>query len=683
MNAYPQTCKAQFRFLKAIFTIALSATTPLAFPADPDNATPTGSTATGGGVALVGLSLEELMNVEVTSVSRKDQQLRQVAAAVYVITAEEIRRSGATSVPDALRVVPGIEVAQISSGIWAISARGFNSRESNKILVLVDGRSIYNNLFSGTFWDQNQVPLENIERIEVIRGPGATMWGANAVDGVISIITKTAKNTQGMIVETQVSQNELPDTTVRYGGHAGNKIQYRLDATFTEGLPLLTAGGAGAGDRWNSGEGGGRIDWQLSERDSLTTDGQFYKGGGNEEINPAFPLPSGLVTVEPYHFNGGFVRTRWERHMTKSDLALEVSYTQEARYEWISGGVLRTADIDFQHHIPLGRHDLNWGGGYRFRDDDGIGLIRPADVTESLFSLFVQDEFSLIPSHLSLTGGVKVQDFHDTTGCDFAIQPQLRLLWTPSKASSFWSAVSRAIRTPSETERDLFLTVPLGSQNGLPVEGEVVGNPNLPGEVVIAYEAGYRQQLSKRISVDIAGFFNHYTNLIQSVNEAPYVSYSPVPEIVVPDTYEGTGHADTHGIELSASWAPRNKWRLRGSYAWEVASLQSPVSPALSEPPGSTWATPEHVASVRSYWDVTRHWDIDASVYVASSIVGQPIPGYARVDFRVARKFGEGGEFSVGAQNLLDSSHTEFRSDDYIVASYMRRNIFARVIWRF
>jgi iron complex outermembrane receptor protein len=635
-------------------------------------------------VPLAALSLEELTKVEITSVARKDQKLLKVAAAAFVITADDIRRSGATSIPDLLRVVPGLEVAQINAGDWAVSARGFNGRSANKILVLVDGRSIYNNLYSGTFWDQNQIPLDDIERIEVIRGPGATMWGANAVDGIISIITKKAKETQGLTISAEAGRNQLPDAEVRYGGALGNAARYRVDSRFTENMNLVNSSGSPAYDRENSGEGGARIDWNLSRRDTLTADGQIYRGSGRDEVNPAFPLPSALASGQKFSFYGGFLRGRWERQLDNSDLALEISYTREARTEWVANGTLDTLDVDFQHHLFFGRrNDFNWGGGIRFRDDNIKGLIQPAHVQENLFSVFAQDEFSLLPNRLSVTAGIKVQDFANALKNDPEIQPQVRLLWTPDAKSSFWAALSRAVRTPSEIEQRMQLSFALPEQNGIPVSGLLSGNPSLPGEVLIAWEAGYRRQIAKRFTIDLAGFYNQFSRLIETVSGTPYLVFSPAPVVIAPQTYASIGGADTRGVELSATWSPRRTWRLQLAYAWENAAFQAPLAVAVTAPPGSVWDTPAHTGSIRSSWDVTRRWSVDCSLYAASEIVQQSVPAYARVDVRVARKFGEGGEFSAGVQNLFNETHLEFRSEDYLAASYLRRNVFAKVVWHF
>jgi iron complex outermembrane receptor protein len=405
-------------------------------PADADTA--------GSAPDLAALSIEQLTQVEVTSVGRKDQNLSQVAAAVFVITAEDIRRSGVANVPELLRMVPGIQVAQIAANIWAISSRGFNGRGANKMLVMVDGRSIYNTLFSGTFWDQNQVPLDQIERIEVTRGAGATMWGSNAVDGVISIVTKKAKDTKGTLLTAEAGNTNLPDTGIRFGGQAGDRLQYRLDAGFGEHPGLLTQNGNTAPDRWNSGHGGFRLDWQASDRDTLSFEGSAYQGGGNETVNVLFPLPAVLSAVDPFSFSGGSVTGRWEHKFKGSDIAFEAYYSRESRAEVAAHGSLNTTDFDFQHHVPLGRrNDFIWGVGYRWRGDNSVGVSQHDDFDESLFSSFAQDEITLVPDRLTLTAGARIQDYRNTVGNNFDFQPQVRLLWALSKRRSLWGAVSR------------------------------------------------------------------------------------------------------------------------------------------------------------------------------------------------------------------------------------------------
>ena len=316
------------RCLLALLTFALAARA-----ADTDSS-PTKS--------LADLSPEELIEIEVSSAARKDQKLLQVAAAAYVITADEILRSGATTIPDVLRVVPGIQVAQIDCNTWAVTARGFNGRGANKILVLIDGRSIYNALYSGTFWDQNQVPLSDIERIEVIRGPGGNMWGANAVNGVINIITKRAGDTQGTLVTAETGRTDLPDMGIRYGGSRGRNLRFRAYTRFAMRPEMLTADGQPAVDRWHSALGGARVDWQASSRDAVTVDGDIQQGAGHTSVNPLFPLPSSLSATEPFDFSGGHIQARWKRQLRRSDFELQAYYSQESRTEMLASGTLGT-----------------------------------------------------------------------------------------------------------------------------------------------------------------------------------------------------------------------------------------------------------------------------------------------------------------------------------------------------
>ena len=348
-----------------------------------------------GGSDLTSMSLEDLMQVKVRSVSRKDQQMARVAAAVFVLTREDIRRSGATNIPEALRMVPGMQVARISASQYAVSVRGFNSRVADKMLVLIDGRSVYNDLYSGVFWDQNEVMLADVERIEVIRGPGGTMWGANAVNGVINVITRKAEDTQGGLVEAQAGNSLHAATSLRYGGRKGDNLFYRLGASYSDTGNESAADGSSAADSWHTARMGARLEWQPSSHDSLTFHGDAYRGGESQRENalPGFTgvLPASVAAVS---FSGGYALGRWERTFSNSDIALQVYFNRETRAESLGGGRLNTFDFDFQHHLKLGeRHDVIWGLSYRPRSvyvastqqvfsgtrwrDDLLGLLRP------------------------------------------------------------------------------------------------------------------------------------------------------------------------------------------------------------------------------------------------------------------------------------------------------------------
>ncbi len=658
------------RWFVLLGLIAAAAVTP----ADSQTATPD----------LAGLSIEQLTQVEVTSAGRKDQKLSQVAAAVFVITAEDIRRSGVSSVPELLRMVPGIQVAQIAANIWAISSRGFNGRGANRMLVMVDGRSIYNSLFAGTFWDQNQVPLDEIERIEVIRGAGATMWGTNAVDGVISIVTKKARDSKGVLITAEAGQTNLPEAGMQFGDSLGDRLQYRVDGGFCEHPGLIAQSGGTAWDRWNSGHGDFRLDWQASDRDSLSLDAGAYDGGGHETWNTLFPLPAVEAAVAPFSFSGGYATGRWQHQFDGSDISFEAYYDREDRAEVLARGYLNTTDFDFQHHIhPRGRNDFVWGAGYRMRTDYSAGIERNQNFAENLFSLFAQDEITLVPDRLTLTAGGRVEEYRTTAGNNFDFEPQVRLLWAPAKRYSLWSAVSRAVRSPSQIEREIEFQYEMPSTNGLPTTGELIGNPQALPEVVVAYEAGYRHQVAKKVTLDLALFFDQRSRMLVNAIENPYLVYSPGPSVVVPLEYVNGMHGTTRGIEVAGTWTPERHWRLQTAYSREDADLAASPGYTLSEPPIWYWRTPRNTLDVRSAWDISRRWSLDTTFSWVSRLPSYAVPHYTRVDLRIARKFGEGGEISAGVRNLCDREHLEFISEDYIVSSLVRRDAYVRLAWRF
>lgn len=663
----------------AVFCLGLA---PAALPwTDPPGAV---SPAIAPKQDLSGLSIEELTHVEVQAAGRKDQKLAQVAAAVFVITAEDIRRSGASNIPDLLRMVPGIQVAQISTGIWAISSRGFNGRLANKMLVMIDGRSVYNSVFSGTLWNENMVPFQQIERIEVIRGPGATLWGPNAVDGVISIVTRKARDTQGLFISTEAGVSSMPDTDLQYGGRRGDRIQYRLEAGFAEHSGSLYQSGAVAPDRWNFGHGSLRVDWQPTDRDLVSFDGGANQGGGHEIQVATFPLPSSLTAVTPLAFSGGYAMGRWQRQLKKSEIALAVYLNRENRSEYGALGNLSTADVDFQDRMHLGsRNDFIWGIGYRWRGDVTDGISAHPRFDETLYSVFAQDELAIIPNRLTLTLGTRVQEYRTTVGNNFDVQPQVRLAWSRSKRESFWGAVSRAVRSPSQIERDLQLAYQLPPENGLPTTFLSLPNPHAEPEVVLAYEAGYRRQIGKRLSTDVAFYLDRRSNIIGLASEPPAVSYSPQPQLILTEKYNNIARGTTRGVEISTNWNPLRSLRFQASFAREDAALSALTGITPESPVEKLWRTPRNNSGLRTSWDINRHWSADSFFSYVSRIPEYEVPSYTRTDIRVARKMSKGSEISAGVRNLSNSKHLEFITDDYHATLLVRRDFYVRTLWRF
>src|ERR1700685_264799 len=483
---------------------------------------------------LTQLSLEDLMNTKVTSVSKKEQPLSRTASAIFVISSEDIRHSGATNIPDLLRMVPGVDVAQIDANTWAITARGFNGRFSNELLVLLDGRNLYTPTFGGVFWDALDLPLEDIERIEVIRGPGGTIWGANAVNGVINIITRKATQTKGGMVVGGGGNLDQGFGTVQYGGGLGKNTDYRVFTKYFNQDHLPGRDGQVASDGWNLLRGGFRADSKLSEKDTLTVLGDIYTGVENVPglflLSVTSPAQQHIDDVVPVA--GGFIQPNWNHSFSaRADTTLQVSLDRYRRDDILREG-RTTLDVDFQHHFGWGsRQDFVWGASYGDTDSDtqgglGISLI-PANVTMQPFSLFIQDEIAVVREKVYLTLGARL-DHNYYTG--FNLLPSAQVAWTPSQRNMFWAAVSQAHRTPAETDtaiRAAFAGFP--GPGGMPALAELVGNPHFDDEALTAYETGYRTALLGHLSLDLAAYYSDYTHQETTEPATPFFEDTPAP----------------------------------------------------------------------------------------------------------------------------------------------------------
>jgi iron complex outermembrane recepter protein len=584
-------------------------------------------------VALKKLTLEQLMNVEVTSVSKRPEKLSQAASAIQVITQEDIHRSGAASLPEALRLASNLEVAQVDSRQWAISARGFNSTTANKLLVLIDGRTVYTPLYSGVFWDVQDVPLWDVDRIEVISGPGATLWGANAVNGVINIITKRALDTQGLYVAGGGGTALQGFGGARYGGAVASDVHYRVySQAFTRDQTVLPSG-QGATDDWHMGQGGFRLDWDASEATQVTLQGDLYDG------TIAQPNASDIGA------SGGDIVGSWSHAFSPtSNARLQLYYDRTHRL--IPGTFaedLDTYDVDFQHHVLLARrHDVVWGLGYR-RINDTVGntpvlAFLPSHVRRTWFTGFVQDEIALIPERLHLILGTKVEH-NDYTG--FELQPAGRVSWTTRRAGALWAAISRAVRTPSRIDRELFAPAqpPYFLQGG----------PTFRSEELLAYEVGYRVQAQDRLRVSLATFYNRYDHLrsVEMVNPP-----APFP-IVLANGLEGK----SYGAELTADYQLTSRWRLRAGYT-EMRVRTEPK-------PGSTDTTrassdPDRQLTLRATLDLPGHLQLDADARYVGEIANQQVPAYGELGLRFGWQPVAAVELSLVGQNLLHRRHVEF-----------------------
>jgi iron complex outermembrane recepter protein len=635
-------------------------------------------------------SVEDLMNVEVTSASKKEQKMSQVAAAMFVITPEDIRRSGATNIPDLLRMVPGLDVAQINSNTWAISARGFNHELGDKLLVLIDGRTVYSPTNAGVTWDVQDVPLEDIDRIEVIRGPGGTVWGANAVNGVINIITKKAGDTPGAMLTAGGGTEERAFGTAQYEGKLPGDFSYRVFSKYlNSGNTPDLAEGDNSHDAWNLLHGGFRVDGNLSAVDSLTFQGDIYSGKeGAEIVHTTLNPPGNEDVVRSAYLEGGNVLGRWNHTFSNgSDATVQLYVDRNGRWGPESNEVGNTVDFDFQHRLALGlRHDLIWGLGYRVGDDRTAGTIDlaylPSAKTLHTFSSFVQDEIALLPSRLWLTLGTKLEH-NDYTG--FELSPSARLAWAQSDRQTFWAAVSRANRTPSrlDTASDIALAA-FPASDGSTQEVVLFGNPLQKSEHVIAYELGYRAMPSKSLSLDIATFFNSYTNLRTQDSGTPFLDASSGIWII-PITWGNEMHGTTYGAELSVDWKVSKRWTLSPGYSFLEMHLHPDAgSTDTVSAPDVQGSNPQHQAQFRSHLDLRRGFSLDTNVYFVSSLPAQAIPAYTRVDLQLGWRLGEGLNFNLVGQNLLQDHHPESNDILTIVnASQAKRSVFARLIKQF
>jgi iron complex outermembrane recepter protein len=640
---------------------------------------------------LTTIPIEDLMNIEVTSVSRTEEKLSRTASAVFVIGPEDIRDSGALNIPDLLRMVPGVDVAQITSNTWAIGIRGFNGRFSNKLLVLLDGRAVYSPTIGGVFWDVLDVPLEDIERIEVIRGPGGSVWGANAMDGVINILTRKASETQGGLVTAGGGNVDQGFGTVQYGGSLGNKADYRIYTKYLNDGPTPNGAGQAGGDAWHMLSGGFRTDTSLSSSDALMVQGNIYSG---EESVPATNFASISPPVPQFtdaaaNLSGGYAQSVWNHTFSeRSGTTLEGSYSAYRRNDVLREG-RKTIDVDFQHHLLWGdRQTILWGAGfqYTFSNSDGSFDVRlnPPNTRDSLFSSFVQDEIALIPDRLYLTVGTKVERNYYT---GWAPIPSARVAWLINDRHMVWAAYSRPIRTPSAADVALrSVAAEFPGQGGLPALLEITGNPNYGNETMSAYELGYRTTLSKSVSIDFAAYYNDYQDGQTTEPGAPFLESDPAPvHLVLPLVYQNLMHGEAHGLEVSTKWRVTSRWSVSPGYAFEEIHMhaatvsQDTTSAAIAE--GSS---PRHSAQLRSRFDLSCGLVWNASADFVGRLPALGISSYTRVDTQLTWKWGEHGSFSVVGQNLLQDHHFEFQ--DYlhsIDANQVERSGYAIIHWSF
>lgn len=631
------------------------------------------------------LSLEQLGNVEVTTASKEPEKLSRVPAAIYVVTQEDIRRSGATSIPEVLRLVPGVEVARIDSDSWSIGVRGFGSRLSRSVLVLIDGRSVYTPLFAGVYWDVQDTLLEDIERIEVIRGPGGTIWGADAVNGVINIITKSAKDTHGLLASVGGGNLDQGLIGFRYGAGSNKGFDYRFyGKAFTRGPEFHPDNQQF--DDWRMGQAGFRTDWALNSRDTVTFQGDLYQGDAGESVViTAYSPPSVAIVQQNAELAGGNLVARWRRVLgAGSDLELQTYYDRTDRQGANLGEVRNTFDVDFVHHLTLPlRQNFIWGLGTR-TSSGTVRMVVPTIVfappqrTDNLFSAFVQDEIPIAGDHLSLMMGSKFLH-NDYTG--FEIQPSVRLLWMPTTRQTFWAAVTRAVRTPSRVEEDLSITALLTAAP--PAFFRLIGDGHFSSEQLVGYEAGYRNLVRSNVHVDVAVFYNDYSHLLSAEPGAPFSETTPPPaHVVLPFFIRNGLLGTTSGIEIAPEWSPESWWRLKSSYAYLNMDLQRRTG---SLDPGTAASTegssPRHQVMAESLINCRRNFEWDQTYRYVSALPAEHVGAYQTADVRFSWHPAERIEFSVIGQNLFQPHHAEAAGDPGPLVG-IKRSVYGKIAWR-
>ncbi|MFZ0131846.1 MAG: TonB-dependent receptor [Desulfobacterales bacterium] len=642
-------------------------------------------------------SLEELKNVEIISASKRPEIVWDAASAVYVITQEQIRRSGATSIPEVLRLAPGVHVARISATEWAVNIRGLNNQFAENLLVLMDGRSVYTHVFSGVFWDVQDTVMEDIERIEVIRGPGAALWGSNAVNGVINIITKNAQMTQGgKAVALGGSEEQI--ASLRYGGTLSPRTYYRAYGKFfnrgdlnsvTGGL-ADAAGNPQSSDNWRSGRAGFRLDTApaggvpAAGDNTFSLQGEAYRNRYNKEFERRSILfPTAPVGQAPQsddsEASGLHLLGRWQHALSKDSETSLQFYVDHAEKDYDpASGKVSTADLDFQHNLTLAQiHDIVWGLQYRFISDEFRNspnfTMDPQDLNQSLWSAFVQDQIHLAPDLLTLTLGSKFEH-NEFTGLE--IQPSLRLMFTPYRQLSLWTAVSRAVRVPSRlelhggTSDQLLLSV---IDPTVPVVVNTRGNTDLDSEKLTAYEFGLRLMPTPTLWFDVALFYNDYDDLIglEQVSGTP-----PTGPYFLAYANNATGRA--YGAEVAADWQVVPTWRLGGAYTY----LNTQIDKNLVADPNIAellfkGVNPRNVFSIRSYLNVTPQIDFDAALRFVDSLPERNIKSYTVLDARLAWRPLPNLELSLVGQNLLEEGHAEFTTLE------VQRSVYGKIDWNF
>jgi iron complex outermembrane receptor protein len=628
------------------------------------------------------LTLEELMRVEVSTVLRVPEPTSSIPAAVFVITQDDIRRSGAVSLPEVLRLAPGVHVAQIDAARYAVGIRGFADRLARSMLVLVDGRAVYSPLFAGTYWEVQDVLLEDIDRIEIIRGPGGTLWGANAVNGIINIVTKSARDTQGVLVTAAAGSDILGPVGVRVGASVGQNLHVRVYAKGVDRDAQFHPDGSGY-DGWRKAQGGFRADWRFAGSRRLTVQGDIYAAELGQRFSvPLYDPPFSVTTTRDAPLSGANVLARWTGAVGPGEYQLQTYFDRTSRDERPVEETRDTFDVDFQHRSALGRHQILWGGGYRVTSDRIATLaptaFNPAERTDNLFTAFVQDDVAVGTERVRLVGGAKME--HNAYS-GFELQPGVRAMWTISPATALFAAVTRAVRTPSRVETD-YTTTSLVSP-ATPTFVRLQPNAGFAAEELTAYELGYRARPIQSVYVTTAAFFNQLENTLSTELLTPFVETAPgSTRLILPVTFRNGLHGNTHGVEITGDVRPAVWWRWTANYSWlRVQMTRNPGSADVSQERRYEGLSPRHQLQVQSSLDLPRGLAFDWMLRYASELRAGPVPAYATSNVRLAWQPTRQLEIAVAGRDLHEPRHVEWPGGGAEQVQLRRRG-FVTVTWR-
>ncbi|MDD2468223.1 MAG: TonB-dependent receptor [Desulfobulbus sp.] len=641
------------------------------------------------------LDIAQLMNITVTSVSKRDQRLADAPAAVFVITQEDIRRSGVTNIADALAMAPGIQVAQISASKWSVSSRGFAGFTSNKLLVLIDGRSVYSPAYSGVFWDAQNTMLEDIDRIEVIRGPGGTLWGANAVNGVINIITKKAQDTQGGLVRASLGSEGTMSAAGRYGGKISQNTFARFYLTYDEfAANRLHSTEADGNDSWQPKQTGFRMDGQPNGKSEWTLQGDLYDNGGDQWVVPYWTSTSPYYSSvdDQWDAKGGNILGRWRQQLSGDQaLTFKVYYDYNKRSDAVFNLEFKTIDLDLQYETKLGqRQNLTLGVEYRSiqGEFDETYQVSLPDRNDNLYSAFIQDEINLVADRLWLTLGSKYEH-NDYTGNEW--QPSAKLLWKPSLDHSLWTSAARAVRTPSIVEqygRVLMGRYPVYIGSAFIGTGNInfVGNQDFDSEIVNAYELGYRWQATRNLSFDLALFYNDYDKI--------YTAHPTQVGFDVDSVFVNAQSGSGQGFELAVDWQAR-AW-LSFALAYSYLETDLTTEAWVGTQAGSDWvakSAPKNQVSLRSSIALADDWRLNlwlryvdqVSCRNSADLLGNPvnIDDYFVLNANLIWTPSKNLEFMLAGQNLTDSGQLRYLSEYQTPATEIERMVYGKFTWRF